>query len=500
MRLDNVLEGVSVLGILGSREVEITGVRYDSRQVRAGNLFAALPGEHVDGHEFIGKAVAAGAAALLSERSADIETQATWVQVANIRRALAQIAANFYGHPARALKLVGVTGTNGKTTTTYLLESVLRAAGQRVALFGTVEYRTAHGVVRAPQTTPEAVDLQRYFAELREAGGEWVVMEVSSHALALERVYGCPFAAAVFTNLGRDHLDFHQTFENYFAAKKQLFLGFGAEPPALAVINADDAYGRELLSLSSGQRVAYSLETNGGSVTARKAQVTASGIRFSLQTPAGSVGVESPLVGRSNLWNLVAAGAAAFGLGFPLETIGAGLGALESVPGRFERVDLGQPFTVVVDFAHTDQALKILLETARELTRGRVLVVFGCGGDRDRSKRPVMGELAGRLADQVVLTSDNPRSEDPLRIINDIVVGVQKAGGNYVVEEEREAAIERAFDLAREGDIVLVAGKGHQDTLIYRDRVEPWSDIEAARRLLARRGYADAAAARSNAG
>ncbi|MGH9804344.1 MAG: Mur ligase family protein, partial [Candidatus Acidiferrales bacterium] len=321
----------------------------------------------------------------------------------------------------------------------------------------------------------------------------------SSHALALDRVYGCQFEAAVFTNLARDHLDFHLTFESYFEAKKRLFVGRGATPPKLAVVNFDDPRGRELADLGHGRVVRYSLEQNGAMVGARKPQLSAGGIRFTLQTPDGSVAIESPLVGRSNLANLLAAAATAWGLGLPLETIAAGLAALERVSGRFERVDLGQPFAVVVDFAHTDLAFTNLLETARELARGRVIIVFGSGGDRDRTKRPVMGEIAGRLADLVLLTTDNPRSEDPVRIINDIVVGVQKAGGTYIVEVDREQAVARAFDLAREGDIILLAGKGHQDTQIFRDRVEPWSDAEVARRLLAQRGFAGAEAARSNA-
>jgi UDP-N-acetylmuramoyl-L-alanyl-D-glutamate--2,6-diaminopimelate ligase len=343
------------------------------------------------------------------------------------------------------------------------------------------------------------MDLQRFFAQLRDTGTTCVVMEVSSHALALERVHGCNFEAAVFTNLARDHLDFHLTFESYFEAKQRLFLGLGAPPPGLAVVNSDDAHGRRLAELCRGRVVRYSLQPDGGLVGARKPQLTPAGIKFALQTPDGTVAIESPLVGRSNLSNLLAAAATAWGLGLPLQTIAEGLAALERVPGRFERIELGQPFGVVVDFAHTDLAFTNLLESARELARGRIIIVFGSGGDRDRTKRPVMGEIAGRLADLVILTTDNPRSEDPIRIINDIVVGVQKAGGNYIVEVDREQAFARAFDLARDADIVLLAGKGHQDTQIFCDRVEPWSDAEVARRLLARRGYAKAEAARSNA-
>jgi len=500
MELAKMLAGVETLAVAGSLNVEVTGVAYDSREVRPGGLFVAIHGEKLDGDNFVPQAIGAGAAAVLSERPPRPDARATWVQVRSARQALAQAAANFYGHPARTVKLIGVTGTNGKTTTTYLLESVLGAAGHKVGLFGTVEYHTADQVIPAAQTTPESADLQRFLAGLREAGAGWAVMEVSSHGLALDRVYACPFAAAVFTNLSRDHLDFHQTMDNYFEAKKKLFLGCGTEPPPLCVLNADEPRTRELEPLCHGQVVFYGLKGNGKVITARRPQLTFSGIEFTLHTPAGSVPVRSPLVGRSNLANLLAAAATAFGLGLPLETIARGLESLARVPGRFERVDAGQPFAVVVDFAHTDLAFSNLLETARELARGaKVIIVFGSGGDRDRTKRPLMGEIAGRLADHVILTTDNPRSEDPVRIINDILVGVQKAGGSYTVEVERERAFEKAFGLAREGDIVLLAGKGHQATQVYRDRTEPWSDAEVARRLLEGRGFARARNGRAEA-
>jgi len=498
MELGKLLEGVETLGVSGPVTAGITGVAYDSRQVRPDFLFAAIVGEKMDGNQFVGQALAAGAVAIVSERPPQTGAKAAWVQVRSGRQTLARIGANFYGQPARALKLVGITGTNGKTTTTYLLESILKAAGHRVGLFGTIEYHTAGGVVPALNTTPESLDLQRFLAGLRDTGAGWAVMEVSSHGLALDRVYGCPFAAAVFTNLACDHLDFHQTMDNYFAAKMKLFLGTGAEPPALAVLNADEPRSRELEKIGFNRVVSYSLERNDKFVTAQRPRLTASGIEFTLRTPDGGAEIRSALVGRSNLSNLLAAAAAAWGLGLPLETIAAGIRALERVPGRFERIEAGQPFAIVVDFAHTDLAFANLLQSARELTSGRVLIVFGCGGDRDRSKRPVMGEIAGRLADQIILTTDNPRTEDQVRILNDIVVGVQKAGGKYVIEVDRERAVERAFEQARDGDIVLLAGKGHQETQVFADRVEPWSDAEVARRVLARKGFARAEVAGSN--
>jgi UDP-N-acetylmuramoyl-L-alanyl-D-glutamate--2,6-diaminopimelate ligase len=491
MELARLLKGVETLELSGNGDpahTAITGIAYDSRQVHPGYLFAAIKGEKLDGHKFVPQAVASGAVAVLSERPRESGVRGLWVRVPNARRALAQVAANFYGQPARALRLIGITGTNGKTTISFLLESILRAAGHKAGLFGTIVYHTAAGVQEATNTTPESLDLQRFLAELRDAGAGWAVMEVSSHGLAFDRVWGCPFAAAVFTNLARDHLDFHQTMDAYFEAKKRLFLGCGAEPPRVAVLNADDARCADLKAASKGKIVLYGLERAEGTVTVSRPQLSASGIEFTLVTPEGSVGVESSLVGRSNLYNLLAAGATAYGLGFPLDTIASGIRALERVPGRFERVEAGQPFTVVVDFAHTDLAFTNLLHSARELAgTGRVLIVFGSGGDRDRTKRPVMGEIAGRLADLTLLTTDNPRSEDPLRIINDIVVGVQKASGSYEIVLDREEAFARAFDLAREGDVVLLAGKGHQNTQVFRDRTEPWSETEVARRLLARR-------------
>ncbi|MFQ5663517.1 MAG: UDP-N-acetylmuramoyl-L-alanyl-D-glutamate--2,6-diaminopimelate ligase, partial [Terriglobia bacterium] len=398
MRLEKLLEGVETLSVAGPRGGELRGISYDSRSLRPGDLFAAIPGEKVDGNNFIREALGAGAAAILSEQPPQPEAGAAWVQVRSIRRALAQVAANFYGHPGRALKLIGITGTNGKTTTSFLLESILGQAGHRVGLFGTVEYHTAAGVLPARQTTPEPVDLQRFLAELREAGVRWVVMEVSSHGLALDRVYACPFAAAVFTNLAQDHLDFHQTMDNYFNAKKQLFLGCGAPPPPVCVLNADEPRRRELEAICGGQVVLYSLQASAAAVRALRPQLSFSGIEFTLETPAGSIPIQSRLVGSANLSNLLAAAATAYAVGLPLQSIAGGIRALERIPGRFERVEASQPFAVVVDFAHTDLAFTNLLETARALTRGRVLIVFGSGGDRDRTKRPVMGEIAGRLA------------------------------------------------------------------------------------------------------
>ena len=494
MDMNKLLEGVEASQVVGGENVSVLGLACDSRRVESGWLFAALQGETHNGNDYIPQAVAGGACAVLSEQAPPPGFETAWVQVSSARRALSQVAANFYGHPARSMRVVGITGTNGKTTTSYLLQAILSAAGGKTALFGTVRHRTAGGEIEAINTTPESLDLQRYLAEWRDSGAGWAVMEVSSHGLAFNRVYGIPYSAAVFTNLAGDHLDYHKTMESYFEAKQQLFLGLGTEPPGVSVINMDDAYGKRLRELCQGRVALYGLESNLESeevqYTALNPKLSFAGTVFDLKTPEGNVPIHSSLVGRSNLYNLVAACATAHVLGFGLDTIAKGIESLKSVPGRFERVAAGQPFTVIIDFAHTDLAFTNLFHTARELTRNRVIIVFGSGGDRDRTKRPVMGEIAGRLADFVVLTTDNPRSEDPAQIMEDTLAGVRKAGGKHEIVEDREQAFARAFELAQEGDIVLLAGKGHQETQIFSDREEPWSESEAALRALARLGFA----------
>jgi len=503
MDLSELLTGLDVLGVSGNPAAKVTSVAYDSRQVKPGTMFVAIAGEKTDGNRFVFDAVARGAAAVASElprpwdarwatigvAPADLPASVSWVQVRQARRALAVISANYFGRPAQALKLIGITGTNGKTTTAYLVDSILRAAGYRTGLLGTVEYRLPNSSQPAKHTTPESLELQGFLAGAREAGGSHVVFEVSSHALAMDRVWGCPFEAAVFTNLTRDHLDFHKDFDDYFAAKRRLFEGTGGGAPGLGVINVDDPRGRELLGLAR-RRITYGLN-NGADLTAKRFALSFSGLEFTAQTPAGKLDVRSRLVGRINVYNILAALGVGVGLGLPVAALEAGVRQLESVPGRFERIDEGQPFLVVVDYAHTDDALRNLLQTARELLKnGRLITVFGCGGDRDRAKRPLMGEAAGRLSNFVVLTSDNPRSEDPRRIINDILVGLQRTDAPYSVEPDRARAIALALDEARAGDVVLLAGKGHETYQVLADRTIDFDDRQVARRELARRGYA----------
>jgi len=489
-KLKVVLQGIDAAPRAAAGELEIRQVACDSRKVQPGALFFGLHGAKTDGNAFTQDALARGAVAVASESPApaELSERVAWIQVREPRKALAIAAANFFEHPANALKLAAVTGTNGKTTTTSLIDSIVRASGAKTGLFGTIAYHTPLGDYPAPNTTPESVDLQGFFAEIRDAGGKYAVLEASSHSLSLDRVWGCHFAAAVFTNLTREHMDYHKTFEDYFAAKRRLFEGTGAGTPDVAILNADDAWGQKLAGLAKNS-VTFGLAA-GAEITTKKFQLTFSGLSFTAQTPNGKLQVTSSLVGRINVYNILAAIGAGQALGFSNEIIEAGIGNLESVSGRFQRIDMGQPFLVIVDYAHTDDALENLIRTARELNpKGRIITLFGCGGGKDRTKRPVMGEVTGRLSDLTILSSDNPRNEDPLKIISDIIVGLQKTSGKYLIEPDREKAIGLAMDEARAGDILLLAGKGHENTQILADRTFEFDDREMARRALHDRGF-----------
>jgi UDP-N-acetylmuramoyl-L-alanyl-D-glutamate--2,6-diaminopimelate ligase len=492
MKLRDLLQGTeaSVPPLAG--ELEIRQVTCDSRKVQPRAVFFALHGAKADGNAFIRDAVGRGAVAIVSEETAPaaIPASVAWIQVREGRKALAVTAANFFGHPAEALQLVAVTGTNGKTTTTSLVDAIVKASGAKTGLFGTIAYHTPLREYPAPNTTPESADLQGFLAEIRDASGRFAVLEASSHSLAMDRLWGCHFAAAVFTNLTREHMDYHKTFEDYFAAKKKLFEGTGAGAPEVAVINTDDEYGKRLTGLAK-KTVTYGLESD-ADITTKKFQLTFNGLSFTAQTPTGKVQVTSPLVGRINVYNILAAIGAAQALGLSTEIIEGGIRSLENVSGRFQRIDLGQPFFVVVDYAHTDDALENLIRTARELNpKGRIITLFGCGGGKDRTKRPVMGEVTGRLSDLTILSSDNPRDEDPLKIISDIIVGLQKTAGKYLIEPDREKAIGVAMDEARAGDIVLLAGKGHENYQILAERTLEFDDRDMARRALRERGYVE---------
>jgi UDP-N-acetylmuramoyl-L-alanyl-D-glutamate--2,6-diaminopimelate ligase len=466
----------------------VTGLEYDSRRVREGNLFFAFEGQHADGRRFAADAVRSGAIAVASQSPQPADFSGRWIEVEHGRRALALAARNFYGKPDEHIRVTGITGTNGKTTTAYLVDSVLRAAKQTTAFVGTIEYRLGPRVLPAVNTTPESLDLVRILAELESMGGSYATMEVSSHALALGRVYGLHFHTAIFTNLTRDHLDFHSTMEDYFLAKRQLFDGAGAPPPRFAVLNWDDAYSRRISSASTTEVLWYGLSPE-ATVRASSVSATIQGLRFEVEYGRTRFPVESALMGRINVYNILAACSAGFTFGLSPDTIAKGIAECRAVPGRFERVDEGQPFAVVVDYAHTDDALRNTIAIARELTPNRIITVFGCGGDRDRSKRPLMGQAAAEKSDFVVLTSDNPRSEDPLDIMNDALVGLRRYDTPHLIEPDRVAAIQRAIEQAQPGDVIIIAGKGHENYQVLKDRTIPFDDREVARKLLHSFGY-----------
>ncbi len=491
--LATLIEGIEIRESRGDLRLPVSGIAYDSRRVVAGNVFVALRGSHADGSDFIPDAIRRGARAIIAESVPDNNFQVPSLRVADSRKALAKLALNFYQNPSKNFHLIGVTGTNGKTTTTFLLESILRKAGGRVGVVGTLGYRWADKSKVAPMTTPESLDLQRFFQEMNEDRVTHVVMEVSSHALALGRVEGCVFDIGVFTNLSQDHLDFHATMQDYFSAKRLLFrdeVSTRAKDFA-AVINADDPYGRRLFEEIKGAAWSYSANDRKASVWVKRAELEHSGIQTTLSTPSGDLDIRSPLLGRLNLYNLLAAATTALAMGISGEAIGEGLHHVSLVDGRLQRVQVPAAwgFEVVVDYAHTPDAMEKALSCLREMTRGRLLVVFGCGGDRDRAKRPLMGQVAARFGDLVVLTSDNPRSEVPAAIVREIEPGVQASGfayhddpdqvpegKAYTIEVDRKLAIELALSWAAPGDVVFIGGKGHETYQIIGNQVLQFDD------------------------
>ncbi len=469
----------------------VRGISYDSRHVKPGYLFAALRGAHADGAAFASQAIANGAIAVVAHTAAPPEIRVPWVEVTDDRAALAALAAAFYGNPSEELLLVGITGTNGKTTTSYIVASIFECAGVTCGRIGTVGYRIGSREIDAARTTPEAPDLQKLLRDMVTAGCGACAMEVSSHALALHRADGLRFAAGIFTNLTRDHLDFHGDMEAYFAAKRRLFEMLPDQ--AVGVVNLDDHRGKDMAA-AARRPVTYAIE---GPADVRPGPLSFSldGLDFDIRTPRGTLHARSRLIGKPNAYNILAATAAAMALDLPFSAIEAGISALDHVPGRFQSVsNPSDDVRVVVDYAHTDDALKNLLETARPLASGRLITVFGCGGDRDRTKRPLMGAVAARLSDLVIVTSDNPRSEDPERIIAEIRKGIVvppgqrgQAGTPSLAIVDRRAAIEKAIRDARAGDLVLIAGKGHEAYQVIGERTLPFDDVEVARAALARR-------------
>ncbi len=490
MKLGQLLEGVATSGPVqpGVGELEALGLEYDSRRVQPGFVFFAFPGAKADGRRFAVDAIKKGAIAVVSDSPAAETITVPWIQVEHGREALSRMSQSFYEKPDEALKLTGVTGTNGKTTTVYLIDQMLRATGAITGMAGTIHYQVAGEQLPAVNTTPESLDLMRLMAETRDRGGHYFNFEVSSHALALRRVFALAFHTTVFTNLTRDHLDFHLTMEAYFEAKQFLFEGAGGPPPQAAVINADDVWGRKLRTSPSTRRLTYGIKSP-ADLRAVHVESGFNGVDFRVAFEGRETPLHSPLCGQFNVYNLLAAFGAGISLGLEPEQAAEGLASLSAVPGRFERIDEGQPFLVVVDYAHTDDALRNVILTARALKPKRVITLFGCGGDRDRAKRPLMGIAASELSDMVVVTSDNPRSEDPLSIINDAMVGVQRHSARTIVEPDRHAAIHRALREAGPGDIVILAGKGHEPYQILKDKIIDFDDRVEASKALRAFGY-----------
>jgi UDP-N-acetylmuramoyl-L-alanyl-D-glutamate--2,6-diaminopimelate ligase len=498
MYFSDLLKSIEPLKICGDTGIEILGLCYDSRQQQTGGLFFALKGSAADGHCFIEKAVRNGAAAVIVEDDSVVPSGIPFAKVADARLAMSQVAAFFYGNPTNTVPLIGITGTNGKTTTSYIIEAMLEEAGIPAALLGTISYRFRDKAFPAPHTTPESVDLQQRLREMCDLGAKGVVMEVSSHALEQRRVDGCRFDVGVFTNLTRDHLDYHGDMESYLTSKKRLFSELlrpdNVKPRRCAVVNYDDPYGCQMAAQAACPVLTYGMNAS-GQVTAQDVHFSVAGITGFLLTPGGKVQFSSRMPGRFNLYNILAAAAAGIALDLPLEAICRGIERHKKVPGRLEVVENDRGVALFVDYAHTADALDNVLRTLAELSTGRIITVFGCGGDRDRGKRPMMGDVAGRLSDLSIVTSDNPRTEDPDNIMMEIRNGIMPSGiREYCVEElaggltekgfvlikSRHEAIRLAVRLARPGDIILLAGKGHEEYQIIGEERFYFDDREEA--------------------
>lgn len=488
MNLKDIIEGIETAGVEGSLDRPITGIAYDSRRVTPGTMFVAIRGRERDGHDYIDNAIERGAAAVICEQNGFHARRATRIKVANCRQALADAAARFYGKPDTKLKVIGVTGTNGKTTVTFLLKRILEQAGLKTGLIGTVRYEVGERMIPAHRTTPEALEVHQMLAQMVQNDCQACVMEVSSHALDQERVRGIHFDTAIFTNLTQDHLDYHATMEDYFAAKQKLFSAEQLRSDSgCAVINIDDAYGQRLLSGAPGTiTLTYGIDRP-ASLRALNLRLGTAETCFTVESEEGRFECRIPLIGRHNIYNALGAIGAALALKIEGEQIAKALAGLEAVPGRLERVDAGQAFNLFVDYAHTDDALRNVLTAVREITTGRLIVVFGCGGNRDVGKRFKMGAVAAELADHGIITNDNPRREDPAVIASQVGEGFRSVRDDGCeIELDRRRAIESAVGMARGGDTVLIAGKGHETYQEFEDTVVPFDDREHAREALER--------------
>ena len=479
-KLPRILPGIHGPVPEALADCDIAGIAHDSRRVKPGWVFVAIRGYRRDGADFAEDALARGAVAVVAEHKIRLSQAVPQFVVHDARRALATLANTFFGRPSRKLCVIGVTGTDGKTTTNYMIRSIIEAAGKRCGLLGTIAYETGRRRLPASITTPESVDVQEFLGEMVAEGFEYAAIEVSSHALAMRRVDFVQFAAAVFTNLTEEHMDYHRTLSAYWRAKARLFSGLG--PANTAILNADDPYSEKMAKATCAKVIRFGMR-KGADVTARIHESTLDGVVMTLRTPTFSTDVRLPLIGRHNVYNALAAAAAALSQEIDPDAIRRGLEGVPPVPGRVERVPCEKDCTVLVDYAHTDRALEVVLNSLRPLARKRILVVFGAGGDRDRAKRPRMGRVVERGADLAWVTSDNPRSEDPGRIINDIMAGVRSTRGVHI-QPDRRLAIEEVVQAAEPGDLVLIAGKGHERTQLFRDTAIPFDDREAVRQAL----------------
>ncbi|MBA7530873.1 UDP-N-acetylmuramoyl-L-alanyl-D-glutamate--2,6-diaminopimelate ligase [subsurface metagenome] len=502
MKLSDIKNILPQAEFLNFQDIEITDISYDSRQTREGHLFVAVPGSKSNGHHFIADAISHGCRAVVTRKKINLAANIPQIMVSDPRRALALLSSNFYNHPSTRLKVIGITGTNGKTTVTYLIKSILEAQGERTGLLGTIQYQVGDRQIPAPMTTPESYDLQKFLSEMLQVGVNYVVMEVSSHALTQQRVSQTNFTSAVFTNLTRDHLDFHKDIKSYREAKSLLFKSL--RPDASAVLNKDDETSAHLARLTKAKVIWYGLDSE-AEVKAQVLQSSLTGMKLALTTPKGEFEINTPLIGRHNVYNILAAVAETLSLGIEPDIIIKGIEAVKTIRGRLEPVypvrsktprasapplagtsngvECHRDFYVMVDYAHTDNALENVLKNLKPIVPGRIILVFGCGGDRDKGKRPLMGKVAEEYADIFVITSDNPRSEEPLEIINDIKKGLSQPSNAHTYPDRYEA-IKYAISQARKDDLVLVAGKGHETYQTFKDTVKPFDDRAVVKEIL----------------
>jgi UDP-N-acetylmuramoyl-L-alanyl-D-glutamate--2,6-diaminopimelate ligase len=483
MTIEDILRGLKVKSVKGPLNKDVKGIAYDSRLIKNGYIFVAFKGFKTDGHSYIDDAIQRGCVGVVAEKTCDVKNDTPLIEVDDSRKALAFLSEEFYRRPSKELFLIGITGTNGKTTTSFITKSIFDAWNMRTGLLGTIHYEIGEERISASHTTPESLDLQRYLRKMVDRGVQYAVLEVSSHALTLHRVEGCLFQVAAFTNFSQDHLDFHGTMEEYFSVKNSLFDCLGDE--GYAVLNSDDPWIRDLATTLRCNVITCGLE-KGAMLRAVNIKEDKSGLKrrlsFDIEGPEGRYTVDSRLIGRNNVYNIILSAGIAYAAGVPREAVIKGIREAKAIEGRFEIIDEGQEFTCIVDYAHTEDALKNLIQEARRITPGRIITVFGCGGDRDRTKRPRMGAVAGEMSDTVVITSDNPRTEDPMEIIREIAGGIE--GENHIIQPDRATAIKEAVLMAGKDDTILIAGKGHEDYQEITGILYPFSDREVFKEIV----------------